>query len=39
MGPTLHESHQGPGACPEKHNKAHEGSGVQALWGAAEGAV
>ena len=30
--------HRGPGMCPEKGNKAGEGSGAQALRGMAEGA-
>ena len=37
-GPLLQEKHQGPGPCPEKGNKAGEGSGAQALGGMAEGA-
>jgi len=36
LGPSLHEIHRGPGACPEKGNEACEGSGAQALWEAAE---
>jgi len=38
LGPSLEERHGGPGTCPEKGNKTGEGSGAQALRGAAEGA-
>ena len=31
LGPSLQERHGGPGACPEKGNKAGEGSGAQIL--------
>ena len=38
LGPSLQERHRGPGASSKKGKKAGEGSGAQALWGAAEGA-
>ena len=31
LGSSLYERHGGPGGCPEKDNKAGEGSGAQAL--------
>jgi len=36
LGPSL-QGHGGAGACPEKGNKAGEGSREQVLGGAAEG--
>ena len=38
LGSSLQERHQGHAASSEKGNKAGEGSGAQALLGAAEGA-
>ena len=38
LGISLQERHRGPGVCSKKGNKAGEGSGAQALQGAAEGA-
>ena len=36
LGPLLQERHQGAGVCLEKSNEAGEGSGAQALQGAAD---
>jgi len=38
LGPLTARKTSRPGACPEKGNKADEGSGAQGLRGVAEGA-
>lgn len=38
LGPSLQQRHGGAGASPERGSPAGEGSGAQALQGAAQGA-